>query len=114
MAENGTVVKEGTPEQWNETAWNKTYVPEELGPHEIWKFDLVYFVGKPKMTDETAASWTVEIIWGGRSKQLPLIGSCQPHFHMYMFLGDFDKNIPWQEQVDFIDIASWSTQMVNF
>jgi len=106
LDEDGNVVIEGTPQQLNN-------VPDELGPHEIWQFDLVYFVGSPPMSDETPTYWTVEITFNSTGDR-PLIGWFQPHFHTFTFFGKIKPNQPWEKQVDDVDVTSGGCQMMNF
>jgi len=114
MDEEGNVVVEGTPEQLNEGASEETYVPEELGPHEIWGFHLSSFIGGPPgVIGETPPSYTVEITWTGQASR-PLIGWVQPFALMLTFLGGFDLNIPWEEQVDDVDLTTLGWEMANF
>ncbi|MBA7613204.1 hypothetical protein ES703_20449 [subsurface metagenome] len=119
--EDGNVVAEGTPEQWNEP-----YIPEELGPHQIWHFGLNDFLAETGVIGETPPSYTIEISWtslggaaiggarGGSAASHPLTGWAHGFMYIFTFVGDFDPAIPWEEQVDDVDLTAYECEMVNF
>ena len=119
--EDGNVVAEGTPEQWNEP-----YIPEKLGPHQIWYFNLSEFLAETEVIGDTPPFYTVEISWttakrdaraaagAGSSSSRPLTGWSHSFAYTFTYVGDLDSAIPWQEQIDGVDVTAMDRGMHNF
>jgi hypothetical protein len=109
MDEDGNVVAEGTPAQLSSHS-----VPAKLGPHEFWSFSLAeFFTQQPLLMGDSVPPYTVEISWTGNGDR-PLTGWCHRFMETFKFVGGYDPNIPFEQQVDDADTEAWETEMVNF
>jgi hypothetical protein len=117
LREDGTVVHEGTPKQWNDNGWvgspDPNPVPEELGPHQIWQCAIVYLLnGAPTVPNETFPMFTVEITWSGAVDR-PLIGTLMVHAMSGYFDG-FVPGTPFEDQAKSIQQMATETSMESF
>lgn len=105
---DGNVCLQGTPDLWG--------LPKEIGPHDILFFELELPGGPPPIIGDAGIphAYTVELTWQGRADR-DLIGWAQPYGVYHLSLDGYEPGIPFNKQVDDVEIVTYSaTGMVNF